>query len=88
MVRRTAVGRTMAAARTSGHQRRRWGHRGSGGEARGAQMVAGDGELAGEEVVAKGVLGPEAIAMGSGLKPVLDKEEATAEQVPGSNDDG
>jgi hypothetical protein len=51
-------------------------------------MVAGDGELAGEEVVGKGVLGPEAIAMGSGLKPVLDKEEATAERVPGSNDDG
>jgi hypothetical protein len=26
--------------------------------------------------------------MGSGLKPVLDKEEAMAERFPGSNDDG
>jgi hypothetical protein len=51
-------------------------------------MVAGDGELTGEEVAGKGALGPEAIAMGSGLKPVLDKEEAMAERFPGSNDDG
>jgi hypothetical protein len=71
---------------TSDHRCRRWGCRGttcscaspqSCGEAGGARTAAGEGAL-----------GPEAIAVGSGLKPVLDEEEAMAEQILCSNGDG
>jgi hypothetical protein len=50
--------------------------------------VAGDGELIGEEAVGEEVLRPEAIAVGSGLKLVLDEEEVTTERIPGSGGDG
>jgi hypothetical protein len=82
---------------TRGRRHRRWGRRGtmcscvspqSGGEAGGAQMAAGDGELIGLEVAGEEVLGPEAIAIGSGLMLVLDEEEVTAEWIPGSDGDG
>jgi hypothetical protein len=39
--------------------------------------VAGDGELIEEEAAGEEVLRPEAIAVGSGLKLVLDEEEVT-----------
>jgi hypothetical protein len=48
----------------------------------------GDGELTGEEVVAKVALMPEVIAVGLDSKVVLDKEEVTAERIPVSNGDG
>jgi hypothetical protein len=60
----------------------------SGGRARCAWTAAGDGELTGEEAAGEEALGPEAIAIGSGLKLVLDKEEVTAERIPGSDGDG
>jgi hypothetical protein len=50
--------------------------------------VAGDGELIGEEAVGEEVLRPEAIAVGSGLKLVLDEEEVMTERIPGSDGDG
>jgi hypothetical protein len=40
-------------------------------------MVAGDRELVGDEAASEEALGPEAIAVGSGLKLVLDEEVAT-----------
>jgi hypothetical protein len=79
--------RRTATTQTRGSQRRRWGRRGttcscvsprSGGEARGAWTAAGDGELIEEEATDEEALGPEAIAVGLGLKPVLDEEEGTA----------
>jgi hypothetical protein len=85
------------AARTTGRRRRRWGHRGttclcisprSGGEAGGARTAAGDGELVREEAAGEEALWPEAIAISSGLKLVLDEEEVTAEQIPDSDGDG
>jgi hypothetical protein len=85
------------AARTTGHRRRRWGHTGttclcisprSGGEAGGARTAAGDGELVREEAAGEEALWPEAIAISSGLKLVLDEEEVTAEQIPDSDGDG
>jgi hypothetical protein len=38
--------------------------------------------------VGEEALGPEVIAIGSGLKLVLDEEEVTAERIPGSDGDG
>jgi hypothetical protein len=60
----------------------------SGGRARCAWTAAGDGEFTGEEAAGEEALGPEAIAIGLGLNLVLDKEEVTAERIPGSDDDG
>jgi hypothetical protein len=48
----------------------------------------GDGELTGEEVVAKVALMPEVIAVGLDSKVVLDKEEVTVERIPVSDGDG
>jgi hypothetical protein len=90
------AGWTTTASRTSGRRRRRWGRRGttcscasprSCGKAGGAWIAAGDEELTGEEAVGEGALGPEAIAVGSGLKPVLDGEEVTAERILSSDGD-
>jgi hypothetical protein len=47
----------------------------------------GDGELIGEEAAGEEALRSEAIAVGSGLKLVLDEEEVTAEQILSSDDD-
>jgi hypothetical protein len=60
----------------------------SHGEDGGAQTTVGDDELIEEEAVGEEVLGPEAIAIGSGLKLVLDEDEVTAERIPSSNSDG
>jgi hypothetical protein len=51
-------------------------------------MVAGDGELVGEEAATEEVIMTEAIAVGSGLKLVLDKGLVTAKRIPGSGGDG
>jgi hypothetical protein len=51
-------------------------------------MAVANGELTREEAMGKEVLGPEAIAIGSGLKLVLNEEEVTAERIPCSNGDG
>jgi hypothetical protein len=48
----------------------------------------GDGELIGEEAAGEEALGPRVIAIGSGLKLVLDEKEVTAERIPSSNGDG
>jgi hypothetical protein len=48
----------------------------------------GDGELIGEEAVGEEALEPRVIAVGSGLKLVLDEKEVTAERIPNSNGDG
>jgi hypothetical protein len=50
-------------------------------------MAAGDGELIREEVAAEQVLMPEAIAVGSSLKRVLDVEVRTTVQIPGLHGD-
>jgi hypothetical protein len=60
----------------------------SGGGAGGAQTATGDDELIGEEAAAKEVLLSEAIAVGSGLKWVLDVEARMAAQILGLHDDG
>jgi hypothetical protein len=83
--------------RTEGHRRRRCGCRRttgshgpprSGGGAIGARTTAGDSELTGEGAAGEESLGPDAIAVGSGLKLVLDEEEVTAEWIPGSDGNG
>jgi hypothetical protein len=51
-------------------------------------MVAGDGELVGEEAATEEVIMTEVIAVGSGLKLVLDKGWVTAKLIPGSGGDG
>jgi hypothetical protein len=56
----------------------------SGGEARGARMAAGDGELIRKQAAGEEALGPEAIAVGSGMKLELDEEEMMTEWIPGS----
>jgi hypothetical protein len=85
------------AARTICWQHRRLGHRGttcscvsprSGGKAGGARTAAGDSELIREEAAGEESLGLEVIAIGSGLKLVLDEEEVIAERVPSSDSDG
>jgi hypothetical protein len=60
----------------------------SGGEAGGARTVVGNVELIREETAGKEALGLEAIAIGSGLKVVLDEEEVMAERILGSDGDG
>jgi hypothetical protein len=47
--------------------------------------VAGDGELIKEEAAGEQALGQRVIAIGSGLKLVLDEEEVTVERIPGSD---
>jgi hypothetical protein len=68
--------------RTEDHRRRRCGRRlttgscgppRSGGRARGARTAASNDELTKEEAVGEEALGLEAIAVGLGLKVVLDK---------------
>jgi hypothetical protein len=51
-------------------------------------MVAGDDELTRDEAAGEEALGLEVVAIGLGLKLVLDEEEVTAEWIPDSNDDG
>jgi hypothetical protein len=48
----------------------------------GAKMVNGDGDLIGEVAAAEEVLMPEAIALGSSMKLVLDEGEVTPERIP------
>jgi hypothetical protein len=50
-------------------------------------MVAGDDELTRDEAAGEESLGSEAVAVGLGLKLVLDEEEVMAEWIPDSNDD-
>jgi hypothetical protein len=60
----------------------------SDGGAGGAQTVASDGELIGEEAAAEEVLVPEAIAVGSSLERVLDVAVGTMVHQGGSDKNG
>jgi hypothetical protein len=49
--------------------------------------VRSDSQLIGKEATGEEAVEPEAIAIGSGLKLILDEELLTTEQNPGSDSD-